>query len=155
MREFNGGMPRVAPLLALAFVAVACGSSDEASLPSAPAPTPVPTLGGVGKLPDTIPPAREPLVLVTRPPAENEEVPEVVSEVVQGNRVLVIGDSIMTSTSSRYGGAMCAALVPLGWAVAVDAEPGRFVDFGNDVLDERLDPFAADGEGWDAAVVHL
>ena len=61
----------VAAVVALAFVAVACGVSEEAGPPSTPTPTPVPTLGGVGKLPDTIPPSREPLVLVTRPPAES------------------------------------------------------------------------------------
>ena len=44
---------------------------------------------------------------------------------------------------------MCAALVPLGWAVEVDAETARFIDFGNVVLKERL------AAGWDAAVILL
>jgi hypothetical protein len=44
---------------------------------------------------------------------------------------------------------MCAALVPLGWAVEVDAETARFIDFGSIVLNKRL------GAGWDAAVVLL
>ena len=60
-----------------------------------------------------------------------------------GNRVLVIGDSIMASTATRYTGYMCDELVPLGWAVEVEAEPSRFIDFGNVVLDKRLDPNAA------------
>ena len=61
----------------------------------------------------------------------------------------MIGDSIMASTSSRYGGEMCQELVPRGWHVEMDAESGRFVDFGDRVLDSRLDA------EWDAAVVML
>ena len=70
-------------------------------------------------------------------------------EIVEGQRVLMIGDSIMASTSRRYGGEMCSELVPRGWEVEVDAESGRFVDFGDRVLDNRLDA------GWDVAVVML
>jgi len=66
-----------------------------------------------------------------------------------GNRVILIGDSVMASTSRRYSNDMCNALVPLGWQVEVDAETGRFVTFGNDVLDTRLDA------GWDAGVILL
>ncbi len=157
-------MSRIAALLALTLV-VACGTPEDDAAPPTPAPTPAPTLGGVGQLPDTVPPNREPLVLVTRPPAvpesdepdgeEADNVSERVSEQISGNRILVIGDSIMASTSVRYGGSMCAALVPLGWAVAVEAEPSRFVEFGLDVLDERLDPVIDTDDDWDAAVVHL
>ena len=67
----------------------------------------------------------------------------------QGNRLLVIGDSIFAATASRYGGAMCKALEPLGWRVAVEAEAGQMVGFGRTVLRERI------YEGWDAAVVFL
>ena len=66
-----------------------------------------------------------------------------------GNRVLVIGDSILAGTASRYGGAMCAALVPMGWQVAVEAEAGQMVGFGRTVVRDRI------YEGWDAAVVFL
>lgn len=66
-----------------------------------------------------------------------------------GNRVLVIGDSILAGTASRYGGAMCAALVPNGWEVAVEAEAGQMVGFGRTVVRDRIT------EGWDAAVVFL
>jgi len=68
---------------------------------------------------------------------------------VTDNRVIMIGDSVMAGTAKRYGGEMCAALVPLGWRVEVDAETARFIDFGNVVLNERL------SAGWDAAVVFL
>ena len=66
-----------------------------------------------------------------------------------GNRVILIGDSVMASTSQRYGGEMCAALVPLGWQTEVDAETGRFIDFGDEVLDSRL------AAGWDVSVILL
>ena len=66
-----------------------------------------------------------------------------------GNRLLVIGDSILAGTASRYGGAMCSALVPLGWRVAVEAEAGQMVGFGRTVLRDRI------YEGWDAGVVFL
>lgn len=66
-----------------------------------------------------------------------------------GNRLLIIGDSILAGTANRYGGAMCAALVPMGWRVAVEAEAGQMVGFGRTVLRDRI------YEGWDAAVVFL
>lgn len=66
-----------------------------------------------------------------------------------GNRLLVIGDSILSGTASRYGGAMCLALVPMGWRVAVEAEAGQMVGFGRTVLKDRI------YEGWDVGVVFL
>jgi hypothetical protein len=68
---------------------------------------------------------------------------------IGGNRVLMIGDSIMASTASRYGNEMCKTLTPLGWQVAVEAQAGSFADFGLKVLGRRLE------EGWDTAVVFL
>ena len=59
------------------------------------------------------------------------------------------------STSSRYGNQMCDALVPLGWQVAVEAEPSRFVEFGNQVLDKVLVDNAKPEDDWNAAVVFL
>ena len=66
-----------------------------------------------------------------------------------GNRVLMIGDSVTASVAKRYGGEACKALVPLGWQLEVDAEVGRFIDFGKLVLDKRLDA------GWDAVIIFL
>ena len=68
-----------------------------------------------------------------------------------GNRLLMIGDSIMAATAKRYGNEMCNALVPLGWQVAVEAEASRFAEFGVRVLDKRMNAES----GWDAAVVFL
>lgn len=44
---------------------------------------------------------------------------------------------------------MCAALVPSGWEVAVEAEAGQMIGFGRTVVRDRIN------EGWDAAVVFL
>jgi len=70
-------------------------------------------------------------------------------DIVDGNRMLMIGDSVMASTASRYGGEMCNEVVTSGWDVEVDAETGRFIDFGDKVLDDRL---AAD---FDVVVIML
>ncbi len=92
---------------------------------------------------------------ITLPPELELEIPEpeggTIGPRAEGHRLLMIGDSIMASTAKRYGNETCNALVPLGWQVAVEAEPGRFVGFGLEVLDVRL---RAEG-GWDAAVVFL
>jgi hypothetical protein len=66
-----------------------------------------------------------------------------------GNRILMIGDSVLAGASSRYSNDMCKSVVPLGWQVELDAEVGRFIDFGDRVLDRRL------SAGWDAAVIFL
>lgn len=108
------------------------------------------TLGGIGRIPGDSSSSE-----VTLPPnlARNVDFPQllgaVVGTVAKGNRVLLVGDSIFAMSASRHGGAMCSALVPAGWQVAVEAEAGRFVKFGRAVLTARL------GEGWDAVVVFL
>ena len=91
--------------------------------------------------------------LVTLPDGVSIDFPELLGPMigpqVGGPRVLMIGDSIMASTSSRYGNEKCDTLVPLGWQVEVEAQSGGFVDFGLKVLDQRLEA------GWDTAVVFL
>ena len=105
------------------------------------------TVTGVGVLPGsggqgTLSPVP---VSVARP--YSGETP--VGSLILGNHVLLIGDSIFASISPRYGNQACEALVPNGWKVEVDAETGRFIEFGAKVLDKRL------AAGWDAAVVLL
>lgn len=73
----------------------------------------------------------------------------IIGSVAKGNRLLVLGDSILAGTASRYGGALCKQIVQMGWRVAVEAESGQAADFGREVLRARL------AEGWDAAVVLL
>jgi hypothetical protein len=96
--------------------------------------------------------------VVVRPPVNVDGTEaQLIGEVAEGNRILMIGDSILASTSSRYGNHMCEAVVPLGWQVAVEAEPSRFVDFGNRVLDRMLPdgPSIDPADDWNAAVVFL
>ena len=144
-----------------ALALAACGSSEAAS------PNVASTVGDVGALPADLPVAslgphdrgagvdrtehdrgtfdhRRP-----RPRPPRAERGTTVGQQAEGNRVIVIGDSIMASISNRYGNQLCEQLVPKGWAVEVDAEVGRFVEFGRQVLDERPPRL------WDAAVVML
>ena len=148
-------------LLAPALLLLAACGAGEAAAPDSTRRDVQPTVPGVGALPSTVvgeavgeEPVIEPVVVITRPVDETtgEEL-ATVGEQAGGNRLIMLGDSILAATSSRYGGEMCAGLVPLGWQVEVDAEPGRFIDFGGRVLRQRLDPFA--GLDWDAAVVFL
>ena len=138
-------------LAACATTGAADVTADQVAL------APLPTVGGVGVLPSTVVPEREPVISVpvTRPVTEDGTTAELVGDKVIDNRVLVIGDSIMASTATRYSGLMCDALVPLGWAVEVEAEPSRFIDFGNRVLDRVLDPVVGTENDWDAAAVFL
>ena len=152
-----------ASLAACAVALAGCGIDEGDAVESAP--TPIPTVAGVGFLPAAVPTTTIDAnadpdgvvvdVVISRPVDEDGVVEEQVSELVGGNRVIAIGDSILASTSSRFGGELCAELEPGGWAIEVNAEPGRFVEFGNRVLDLRLpDELGSDGD-WDAAIVHL
>ena len=141
-------------LLAVAVVfLVACGEDDLASPPSSNG-----TVAGVGVLPEAL--TRSALLGATttastepRPTVTIERELPPVGERVAGNRLIMIGDSILASTSRRYTGEMCLGLVPLHWAVEVDAEKSRFIDFGSRVLNARLDP--DEGLDWDVAAVFL
>ena len=138
-------------LAACATTGAADVTADQVAL------APLPTVGGVGVLPSTVAPEPEPVISVpvTRPVTEDGTTAELVGDKVIDNRLLVIGDSIMASTATRYSGLMCDSLVPLGWAVEVEAEPSRFIDFGNRVLDRVLDPVVGTEDDWDAAAVFL
>ncbi|MEO6652338.1 MAG: hypothetical protein ABIP17_06750 [Ilumatobacteraceae bacterium] len=67
---------------------------------------------------------------------------------VFGNRIILIGDTVIASTSPRFDGSMCDALEAFGWQTEIEAEFGRFVDFGMKVYDARIAPDS--GEEWDA-----
>jgi hypothetical protein len=141
------GLGGMIPLIAL----TGCFSPAE----SGAEPTTIGTVGGVGELPvfNSEPPSSETPVsdesTSTSSPPETAATTPNVGQQVAGNRLLMIGDSLMASISKRYGGQACTALVPLGWQVEVDAETGRFIDFGKVVLDRRL------SAGWDAVVLFL
>jgi hypothetical protein len=142
---------------ALALLGACGGSGSDSGTPaddSVPEATPVPTVGGVGNLPDPVDPTRAPIMV--RPRVDDEgNTAEVIGEQVAGNRILLIGDSILASTSSRYGRQMCDVLVPLGWAAQIEAEPSRFIDFGNLVLRRVLPDGITPANDFDAAGVFL
>lgn len=106
------------------------------------------TLTNVGRIPGINATSGAVVVNGVRASLANLDGP-VLGTVASGNRLLILGDSILAGTATRYSGAMCAGLVPLGWRVAVEAEAGQMVGFGRTVLRDRI------YEGWDAAVVFL
>ena len=99
-------------IVALAFVLGACGTGESTSPDSLPPSTPVPTVPGVGRLPDTIPTPNVQAsnaddevpvsVVVTRPVDDDGVVLDTIAEQVNGNRLIVVGDSILASTATRY-----------------------------------------------------
>jgi len=135
-------------LSAVCVLLVACSAAASGTNSSLD-----PTVAGVGVLPGSNPQSQVlttdvATVPTTDAPTTSAPAPTIGS-LVAGNKLLMIGDSITASAAKRYGGEWCNTLVPLGWQVEVDAEPSRFVDFGNDVLDKRL------SAKWDAAYVFL
>lgn len=145
--------------LVAALVLTSCSASA-----SGQGPAPVGTVPGVGVLPSTIVDGSAPPVVATGTDPTSTSVATDASATTTtttlpadlqigarttGNRVLLIGDSVLASTSHRYGDTMCQALVPLDWQVEVDAETSRFIEFGGKVLDSRL------SAGWDTSVILL
>jgi hypothetical protein len=140
---------RVVLILGALAVTVACGSDDPGAIETGPGTAPIGVLPpvvttAVPAATDTEP-AFSSVPRTTTPISPDAQV----GRLVDGNRVIMIGDSVMASTSERYSNDMCYALLPLDWQVEMDAETGRFAEFGDDVLDERL------AAGWDTAVILL
>jgi hypothetical protein len=129
-------------LAGVAIAAAACGAATaEQTTPTSG------TLGGVGVLPSAV--ASNPGSVDTTEISSTASTVPSEALVAPGNRVLVIGDSILASTSRRYTNDMCEALEPLGWRVRVEAESGRPIDFADTVLDRLGD------DTFDVAVVNL
>lgn len=130
-----------AALAAVALVLPSCGGGSGNTSG---------TLDGVGRIP-----GNDFVGVATLPPdiASDVSIPEidgaVLGAVAKGNRLLMIGDSILSSIAKRYGNEACGLLVPQGWNVALEAEAGQFVEFGLDVLEKRWN------EGWDAVLIEL
>jgi hypothetical protein len=164
-------MPRrLVAACTFAVVLAACGGGETSSPDGTTPPTPPPTVGGVGVLPDTIPApdvvaavgdtdddevAVPASVDIGRPVDDDGVVLDTIAAQVQGNRLIAIGDSILASTATRYGGEMCEGLNPLGWDVEVDAEPGRSIEFGDQVLQDRIPDEPVFAQDFDAVIVHL
>jgi len=132
-------------IAAVAIAITACaGVSADGRTDGAAAPL----VAEVGALPGVVTtPTAE--ILTTVDETSTSSTAPIGQAVAKGDRVLMIGDSILASTASRYGGLMCSTLVPLGWQVALEAEVSRTISFARTVQRERLD------EGWDAGLVFL
>jgi hypothetical protein len=145
---------RAALITLSALVVAGCASSDAA--PPAPGTVAVGSLPGVigtAAPSSTSPASTDPAAPRTTETAAS--MPDLgdpftpIGRQVTGNRAIVIGDSILASISNRYGDQLCTDLVPRRWAVEVDAEVSRRIEFGRQVLQSRGDA------NWDAAVVML
>ena len=159
---------------ALCLVGAACSEPAPAAGPPSPPTSPpgtIPldglpeplTLGSLPPVPtapgDTAPSTAPVSAPSTAPgigtePGDPPIEPGTVGELVDGPNVLVIGDSILASTAPSFGGLLCQVLNDsFGWSVEIHAETGQAVEFGELVLDARLDPPGLDG--FDVAAVML
>jgi hypothetical protein len=140
-------------------LASAC-ASDDAS-PSAPV-LDVPETVSLGAFPEPLTGTGDSLPVPSTTVAEEsattttearpDPITGPIGDEVVGNRVLVIGDTVIASTAPRFGGSMCDALEAFGWQAEIAAEVGRFVEFGRSVVEARVTP---DEPEWDAAVIML
>lgn len=147
----------VSASLLTSLVLAAC-SAGQTILP--PAEAGVPPTVALGELPQPIstgdtlaPPPTAPPTTVERSIEPVEPIEGEIVDAVDHYHILLIGDTALASTAPRNDGAMCDSLAGFGWTVEIAAEPGRFVEFGQQVVDERLS--APDAEQWDVAAVML
>lgn len=163
--------PVIATIAVLSLVGAACSEPAPAAGPPSPPTTPPGTLPldglpepltGVSAAPLPTRPTDTSVAPTTEPgeptistePGDPPIEPGAVGGLVDGNRLLLIGDSIMASTSERFGGVLCDVLNDsFGWSVEIHAETGRHIEFSDTVLRERLDPPGL--AGFDAAAVML
>jgi hypothetical protein len=138
-----------------AVVLVACSAIGGDGDSAAPTSVAVAASLGVGPLPPVLSTVALPIGTTTsvEPTATSSTAPATplvqLGELVTGNRVLMIGDSILASVSKRYGNEVCRTMTPLGWRVEIEAEVSRFIDFGFIVADTMLE------QDWDAIVIFL
>ena len=129
---------------------VAAGCADEPAGSTAVA-GPLETVV-LGVVPDAPTPLEPPPPPATPPPTTLVVEPEIepidgpIGEVVEGNRVLLIGDSAMATLTRRQDGIACPVLPDIGWQVRVEAEIGRFVSFATEVIELAV---VDSGEDWD------
>jgi hypothetical protein len=106
---------RIAVGLALVAIVSSCGIgvAEEGAGTSVPG-TPVPTIAGVGSLPEPPPRDRAAIIRIPAPVGVDGDAAPLIGDLAAGNRILLIGDSILASTSPRYGGQAAHDLVDLG-----------------------------------------
>ena len=133
---------RACAVSALALAALVACAGGETAAPSFVGVPETVAIGGMpGVLSDATAPTMPEVALPTTSTTEIERDPisgPLVDE-VSGYRVLLVGDTPMVATTPRAGGVMCDVVAGFGWDIAIEAEPGRSIDFGERVLDEVLD----------------
>lgn len=140
----------------IVVLAAACGSGQTTERPRA---VDVPDTVTLGRLPEPlsspgtipVPPTTPRTTAAPTTVALPEPIAGAVADAVVGYRVLLVGDTVLASTAPRNDGIMCDVLTSFGWTVEIAAERGRFVEFGHEVLDRRLE--TGDDELWDVAAV--
>ena len=151
-------------VIGIGVVAIAaCGDDDVSTLPSI---VDVPETVAMGVLPEQLsdaatlpapppPPTTAPTVTTPTPASANPEGPieGPIGELVDGNRILLVGDSILASAAPRNGGQLCDALVLFGWAAEIDAVSDRGIDFAAGVLDARLTDEEDQEDDWDVVAL--
>jgi hypothetical protein len=156
-------LARAASIGLAVAVFVACGDDDVTTSPSI---SDVPETVAMGVLPEQLsdaptlpapppPPTSAPTVSSTAAPPSTpaEPIEGPIGELVDGNRVLLVGDSILASAAPRNDGDICDALVLFGWAAEVDAVSARGIDFGSEVLDARLGDEEDQQDDWDVVAL--
>jgi hypothetical protein len=137
----------------------ACGDDDATTLPSI---VDVPETVAMGVLPQQLsdaptlpPPPPPPTTAPTESPTSSavatsreQPIEGPLGELVDGNRILLVGDSILASAAPRNEGELCDALLLFGWAAEIDAVEDGGIDFAAGVLDERLTE-AGRQDDWD------
>jgi hypothetical protein len=144
-------------------VLAACGDDDATSLPSM---VDIPDTVAMGVMPQQLsdaptlpppppPPTTRPSVSSTStlPATLAEPVEAPLSALVDGDRILLIGDSILASAAPRNGGELCDALVLFGWQAEIDAVADRGIDFAAGVLDARLIDEQGQQDDWDVVAL--
>lgn len=152
------GPRRVLLSLLAGLVGASCSVGDDDSAPvvAADISETVPIGAVPDQLSDLPTPSTPPNLASTTTTSTTEPITPLdgpIGEQVDGDRLLLIGDAVLAQTAPRFDGLACDVLTDFGWSVEVAAEPGRFIDFGHEVLDARFDPDA--GLDWDAVVILL
>jgi hypothetical protein len=153
--------PGIVLAIGLAVVLAACGDDDVTTTTSI---VDVPETVAMGVLPPqpvqaTLPappppPTTEPISTTSpAPPASEGPIEAPLGELVGGNRILLVGDSILASTAPRNGGQLCDALTLFGWQAEIDAVSDRGIDFAAGVLDARIAPDDDQDVDWDVVAL--
>src|SRR3954470_15254754 len=154
-------LARVA-FLGLAIVLTGCGDDDVTTAPSI---VDIPDTAAMGVLPQqlsgasTLPAPPPPPTTATTstttsaPPQPQGPVEAPIGDFVNGDRILLVGDSVLASVAPSNGGQLCDALELFGWQAEIDALSDRGIDFASGVLDARLTPTDTSQPDWDVVAL--